>query len=94
MAEPLPADHRLALVSPDPAVASEAVAAARREAELAARWAGPGATADGHAVSILANVQDGWNRKGLVGENGTKKKAFYVLKDFYDQTAQRDEAKR
>ena len=29
-------------VSPDPAVAAEAVAAARREAELAARWAGPG----------------------------------------------------
>ena len=46
-------------VSPDPAVAADAVAAARREAELAARWAGPGATADGHAVSILANVQDG-----------------------------------
>ena len=35
------------------------MAAAQREAELAARWAGPGATADGHAVSILANVQDG-----------------------------------
>ena len=51
-------------VSPDPAVASEAVAAARREAELAARWAGPGATADGHAVSILANVQDGAAARG------------------------------
>ena len=46
-------------VSPDPAVAAEAVVAAQREAELAARWAGPGATADGHAVAILANVQDG-----------------------------------
>ena len=42
----------------------------------------------------LANVQDGWNRKGLVGENGARKKAFYVLKDFYDQTAQREAAKR
>jgi beta-glucuronidase len=31
----------------------------------------------------LPNVQDGWNRKGLIGENGTKKKAFYVLKEFY-----------
>ncbi len=31
----------------------------------------------------LANIQDGWNRKGLVGENGTKKKAFFVVRDFY-----------
>jgi phosphotransferase system enzyme I (PtsI) len=46
-------------VSPDPDVAGEAVAAAQREAERAARWSGPGATADGHVVSILANVQDG-----------------------------------
>ncbi|WP_181428364.1 phosphoenolpyruvate--protein phosphotransferase [Mycolicibacterium moriokaense] len=46
-------------VSPDPAVAGEAVAAAQREAERAAHWSGPGATADGHAVSIFANVQDG-----------------------------------
>lgn len=33
----------------------------------------------------LSNIQDGWNRKGLIGENGVKKKAFYVLKSFYDQ---------
>ncbi|MGX9788695.1 phosphoenolpyruvate--protein phosphotransferase [Mycobacterium sp. MMS18-G62] len=46
-------------VSPDEAAAAEAVATAHREAERAAHWAGPGATADGHAVSILANVQDG-----------------------------------
>ena len=46
-------------VSPDPAAAGEAVAAAQREAERAAHWSGPGATADGHAVSIFANVQDG-----------------------------------
>jgi phosphoenolpyruvate-protein phosphotransferase (PTS system enzyme I) len=46
-------------VSPDHAIAGEAVAAARREAERAAHWSGPGATADGHAVSVLANVQDG-----------------------------------
>jgi beta-glucuronidase len=31
----------------------------------------------------LPVIQDGWNRKGLIGENGTKKKAFYVLRDFY-----------
>jgi beta-glucuronidase len=34
---------------------------------------------------LLPNIQDGWNRKGLIGENGIKKKAFYVLKAFYDQ---------
>ncbi|MFP4061097.1 MAG: glycoside hydrolase family 2 protein [Bacteroidales bacterium] len=31
----------------------------------------------------LTNVQDGWNRKGVVAETGDKKKAFFVLKDFY-----------
>jgi phosphotransferase system enzyme I (PtsI) len=46
-------------VSPDPAAAGDAVAAAQREAERAAHWSGPGATADGHEVSIFANVQDG-----------------------------------
>lgn len=35
----------------------------------------------------LPQVQDGWNRKGLVGENGVKKSAFYVLKSFYDEMA-------
>ncbi len=28
-------------------------------------------------------LQDGWNRKGLIGENGTKKAAFGVLQQFY-----------
>ncbi len=46
-------------VAPDPAAAREAVAAAQLEAERAAHWSGPGATADGHQVSIFANVQDG-----------------------------------
>jgi phosphotransferase system enzyme I (PtsI) len=46
-------------VSPDHTAAGEAVAAAQCEAERAAQWSGPGATADGHTVSILANVQDG-----------------------------------
>ena len=36
---------------------------------------------------LLPNVQDGWNRKGLIGENGIKKKAFYVLQEFYDHIA-------
>jgi beta-glucuronidase len=35
----------------------------------------------------LPNVQDGWNRKGLIGSNGKKKEAFFILKSFYDQQA-------
>jgi beta-glucuronidase len=31
----------------------------------------------------LPNIQDGWNRKGLISEKGIKKKAFYVLRDYY-----------
>jgi beta-glucuronidase len=31
------------------------------------------------------DYQDGWNRKGLISETGQKKKAFYVLKDFYNK---------
>ncbi|WP_333889842.1 phosphoenolpyruvate--protein phosphotransferase [Mycolicibacterium gadium] len=47
------------IVTPDSAAAGEAVEAARRDAERAAGWSGPGATCDGHAVAVLANVQDG-----------------------------------
>jgi phosphoenolpyruvate-protein phosphotransferase (PTS system enzyme I) len=46
-------------VSPDADAATKAVAAAQTEAALARNWSGPGATADGHVVAILANVQDG-----------------------------------
>ena len=46
-------------VSPDATEAREAVERARRTAALMAGWTGPGATSDGHPVSILANVQDG-----------------------------------
>ncbi len=35
----------------------------------------------------LPKIQDGWNRKGLIGSNGKKKEAFYVLKSFYDSQA-------
>ena len=35
----------------------------------------------------LPHVQDGWNRKGLIGQNGKKKEAFSVLKAFYDEKA-------
>ena len=32
---------------------------------------------------LLPGIQDGWNRKGVYGQNGEKKKAFYVLKKYY-----------
>lgn len=31
--------------------------------------------------------QNGWNRKGLIGSNGEKKQAFFVLKDYYEKKA-------
>ena len=35
----------------------------------------------------LPNIQDGWNRKGLIGENGTRKQAFSVLQEYYARKA-------
>jgi beta-glucuronidase len=35
----------------------------------------------------LPGIQDGWNRKGLLGQNGRKKRAFFVLQDFYARKA-------
>ncbi len=32
---------------------------------------------------FLPNIQDGWNRKGLISETGDKKQAFYVLQKYY-----------
>jgi phosphotransferase system enzyme I (PtsI) len=46
-------------VSPDETAAMAAVEAARADAERLAGWSGPGVTADGHGVAVLANVQDG-----------------------------------
>ncbi len=46
-------------VSPDATTAWDEVNRARRTAELLAGWTGPGATSDGYAVAVLANVQDG-----------------------------------
>ena len=34
---------------------------------------------------MLPEIQDGWNRKGLISEKGEKKEAFYVLRDWYNQ---------
>ncbi|NNJ89507.1 MAG: beta-glucuronidase [Eudoraea sp.] len=33
---------------------------------------------------VLPEIQDGWNRKGLISEEGKKKKAFFVLQDYYN----------
>jgi beta-glucuronidase len=32
---------------------------------------------------FLPVIQDGWNRKGLISETATRKKAFYVLQEYY-----------
>lgn len=32
---------------------------------------------------VLPGIQDGFNRKGLISDKGKKKKAFFVLQDFY-----------
>jgi beta-glucuronidase len=34
---------------------------------------------------LLDGIQDDFNRKGVLSNQGVKKKAFYVLKDFYDK---------
>jgi len=47
------------VVEPDREVAEAEVARDRAERDRIAAWTGPGATADGHAVAVLANVQDG-----------------------------------
>ncbi len=34
---------------------------------------------------LLPEIQDGWNRKGLISNDGIKKKAFFIMKDWYEQ---------
>ncbi len=36
---------------------------------------------------VLPQIQDGFNRKGLISDAGQKKQAFYVLRDYYVQKA-------
>jgi len=40
----------------------------------------------------LPKIQDYWNRKGLVSNKGEKKKAFYVMREWYGQLKLRREA--
>jgi beta-glucuronidase len=37
----------------------------------------------------LPRIQDEWNRKGLIGSNGERKKAWFVLQDYYKRIAER-----
>ncbi|WP_188585849.1 phosphoenolpyruvate--protein phosphotransferase [Gordonia jinhuaensis] len=46
-------------IAPDPDDARGEVARAAERAEAISRWQGPGHTADGHPVAVLANVADG-----------------------------------
>ena len=39
----------------------------------------------------LPEIQDGYNRKGLISNDGIKKKAFYTLKDFYNRVGKKYE---
>lgn len=38
----------------------------------------------------LPGIQDGYNRKGLISDSGERKKAFYVLQQFYRELAAQD----
>jgi beta-glucuronidase len=42
---------------------------------------------------VLPDIQDGWNRKGLISETGDKKKAFFVLQEYY-KTKQKEYDKK
>ena len=55
------------VLDPDPQMAKERIAAAEAAAEAARSWTGPGTTSDGHAVDILANVQDGAGAERAAG---------------------------
>lgn len=39
-------------------------------------------------LRMLPDIQDGWNRKGLVSERGDRKKAFYIMRDWYGRKAE------
>jgi beta-glucuronidase len=43
---------------------------------------------------LLPDIQDGWNRKGLISPIGEKKKAFYTLQEFYRNKKTEFESKK
>jgi beta-glucuronidase len=51
-------------------------------------WLLPGILGDFRsALPSIPNLQDGWNRQGLIDENGARQQAFSVLSDFYARPA-------
>jgi beta-glucuronidase len=40
---------------------------------------------------LLPRIQDGYNRKGLISNQGLRKKAFYTLREFYRKMELRDD---
>ncbi|MGY1632691.1 phosphoenolpyruvate--protein phosphotransferase [Geodermatophilus sp. SYSU D01186] len=62
----LDGEHGTVTVDPDPEEARGRVAAARAAAAALAGYRGPGATRDGVAVKVLANVQDGAGARAAV----------------------------
>lgn len=36
----------------------------------------------------LPRIQDFWNRKGLISDDGLKKEAFYIVRDWYEEKAE------
>ncbi|MGH3360983.1 MAG: putative PEP-binding protein, partial [Nocardioides sp.] len=55
-------------LEPDPGEAERRMAADREQRAAFASWAGPGATADGKPIRILANVADAESARAAVGE--------------------------
>jgi beta-glucuronidase len=43
---------------------------------------------------LLPGIQDGWNRKGLFSDKGEKKKAFFILQDFYNSKQKKYDVKK
>ncbi|HEY0402750.1 MAG TPA: putative PEP-binding protein, partial [Blastococcus sp.] len=62
----LDGDAGTVTVGPDPAEAGQRVEAARLAAEVLGGYSGPARTRDGHAVPVLANVQDGAGARAAV----------------------------
>lgn len=43
---------------------------------------------------VLPGIQDGYNRKGLISNQGVRKQAFYTLRDFYRKVQAREAQQR
>ncbi|MCG8605690.1 hypothetical protein MJD09_11925, partial [bacterium] len=43
-----------------------------------------------YSRAVLPGIQDGWNRKGLLSDRGERKKAFYVMQQYYKDLCKAD----